>query len=469
MIRHNQRSFLLFRQALRIASCAVLLATCLTSSLPAQDWPRWMGPQGDGVWRETGIIESFPESGAKISWRVPVGGGYAGPAIAGGKVFVLDRTQDEGAGGKVENDIRSRGEIAGGERIQCLDLATGEKVWEHSWNAPYKIAYPTGPRCTPTIDGGHVYVLGAMGHLCCLQRDDGKVVWEKSLIDEYKTKAPPWGYSSHPLIDGNRLIVPVGGEGTGIVAFDKGTGKELWRNIKTLDVAYAPTVIMEPSDESGKRQLIFWHAEGIASLDPETGAEYWTFKFPAEKNPSETSICTPRIVNDSIFISEYYKGSVYLRVKDNPPAAEGIWQSFEGDPRHEKSLNCMMSTPVVRDGFAYGIGFDGRGNGVFRCIELESGEERWSKTDWIGDEPLMFSTAFMVENEGRTLMFNDLGELMIVKLSPEGFELLSRAKILEPTSVARGRKVVWSHPAFAQGMMLARNDQEIVCVDLRRR
>lgn len=427
-----------------------------------------MGPQGDGIWRETGIIDAFPDSGAKIVWRMPIGGGYAGPAIAGERVYILDRTSDEGAGGDVENDIRKRGAIAGGERVQCLDLATGEQVWEHSWDAPYTIAYPTGPRCTPTIDEAHVFVLGAMGHLFCLQRDDGKVVWQKSLVDEYKTKAPPWGYASHPFVDGDRLIVPVGGEGTGIVAFDKATGRELWRNITTLDVAYAPVVIMEPLEEGGLRQLIFWHAEGIASLDPETGKEYWTFKFPAEKNPSETSICTPCITGDRIFISEFYKGSVYLRVKSNPPAVEEIWQSFERDPRHAESLNCMMSTPIVRDGHAYGIGYDGRGSGVLRCIELESGNLLWDKKDWISDEPVMFSTAFMVENEGRTLMFNDLGELMIAKLSPEGFSLLSKAQILEPTSAARGRMVVWSHPAFARGMMVARNDKEIVCVDLRK-
>ncbi len=452
-----------------VGSLFTLLALIVCSSKThAEDWPRWMGVHGDGVWSETGIIERFDESGAKVLWRQPIGGGYAGPAIAGGKIFIMDRTADEGAGGDVENDIRKRGEIAGGERIQCLDAATGETTWEHTYDCQYTVAYPTGPRCTPTVDGDLVFTLGAMGHLICFRTGDGTVVWQKSFAETYGTKPPPWGYSSHPFVDGEKLLVPVGGEGTGIVALNKSTGEELWRAVTTMDVAYAPLVIMEPIDGHGERQLIFWHADGVTSLHPETGAEFWTHKYPDEPNPSQTSIATPRIVGDMIFISEFYKGSLLLQVKSNPPTVTELWQSFKTDPRNEKALNCMMATPVIRDGFAYGVGYDARGNGILRCVNLETGDHQWTEESWMSEKPLMFATAFIVENNGHYWMFNDNGELMITDLTPEGFTLIDKAPILEPTSVARGRNVVWSHPAFADGCMVARNDKEIVCVDLRK-
>jgi outer membrane protein assembly factor BamB len=446
----------------------IAVAGLLVSAASADDWPHWMGPTGDGVWHEPGIIDGFEESGAKILWRQPLGGGYAGPAIAGGRVFIMDRTADEGVGGEVENDIRKRGEVAGGERVQCLDAASGTTLWEYSWNCPYTIAYPTGPRCTPTVDGKYVYVLGAMGNLICLEVAHGDVVWEKSLAKEYGTKPPPWGYASHPFVDGDRLFVAVGGTGTGVVAFDKNTGAELWRAVTTKDVAYAPLVIFEPLDGKGERQLVFWHADGVTSIDPDSGSEYWTVRFPEETNPSQTSIATPRVVGDSIFISEFYKGSLLLRVSSDPPGVTETWRSSKIDAKLEKSLNCMMASPLIRDGFAYGIGYDARGNGILRCIELQSGELQWTEEAWMSEKPLMFATAFAVENNGRYWMFNDKGELMITELSPAGYREIDRAAILEPTSAARGRKVVWSHPAFAGGCMVARNDKEIVCVDLRK-
>ena len=307
-----------------------------------------------------------------------------------------------------------------------------------------------------------------MGQLICFNSKTGKVVWEKDLAALYKTKAPPWGFSSHPLVDGDKLIVPVGGEGSGVVAFNKLTGEEIWKAVTTLDVGYAPLVIFDKGADMEKgRQLIFWHADGVTSLDPATGKEFWTVKFPEEMNPSQTTIATPRIIGNKIFISEFYKGSLLLEVGSNPPSVKEIYRTFKTDPRSEKSLNAMMATPAVKDGFAYGIGFDGRGNGVLRCVELDSGEMKWDKSDWMGEKPVMFATAFMIENGDKYFLFDDIGELIIAQMSPEGFEELDRAKLLEPTSTARGRQVVWSHPALANGRFYVRNDKEIICVSLK--
>lgn len=438
----------------------------LAAETVADDWPRWMGPHGDGRWRETGIIESFPETGPEIRWRKPIQGGYSGPAIVDGRVYITDRTEDEGKGIDVENDIRQTGAVPGGERVQCLDLETGETLWSHTYDCPYEVAYPTGPRCTPTVDGDHVYTLGAMGHLICFQRETGDIVWKKSLTGEYGTRPPLWGYSSHPLVYRDLLIVPVGGEGSGVVAFDKASGAEQWKAVSTLDVAYAPLVVYQPGPGDSADQLVFWHADGVSGLNPASGDEYWTIRFPEERNPSQTSIATPLIIDDRLLVSEFYKGSLLMQLNSDPPAAEEIWRSYRTDPRNKTALNSMITTPVVRDGYVYGIAYDARGRGVFRCLDLDSGGMVWTREDWMAAEPLTFASAFVVENQGRYWIFNDAGELMIVNLTPAGFEEIDRAAILEPTGAARGRKVVWSHPAFSRKCMVARNDQEIVCVDL---
>ena len=449
----------------------VLNSQISTGHVSADDWPHWMGPTNDGVWNESGILEKFPESGPNVLWRHEIGAGYAGPSVAGGKVFVMDRTADAGKGNEVENDIRKSGKIGGGERIECLDLKTGEPIWSHDYDCPYEIAYPTGPRCTPTVDGDHVYILGAMGHLKCLTVAKGDVVWEKLLTEEYESKPPLWGYASHPMVDGDNLIVPVGGKGSGLVAFNKKTGEEIWRSVTTRDIGYAPVVIYEPKEESGastgKRQLIFWHSDGITSVDPASGEQFWHTKFPAEPTPSVVTIATPVIAGNKLLIAEFYKGAIMLELGSNPPSSKEIWRDDQPNQRLEDAMNSMMATPIVKDSLVYGVAYK-KGNGVLRCVELATGDMKWADDKWIAEKPLMFANGFITPNEDKVLIFDDLGELVIGKLSPTGFTELDRAKLLEPTSGARGRDVVWSHPAYSDGSILVRNDKEIIRVGLKK-
>ncbi len=442
--------------------CAFAMCLVISCSVLGDDWPRWMGSQGDGVWRETGMIDKFPENGPPITWRVPVGPGYTGPSVVGDRIFMMDRTKDEGIGKEVENDIRKRGELPGGERVFCLDVKTGKILWEHNYDCPYKIAYPTGPRCTPTVDGNDVYTLGAMGNLKCLSIADGTVKWEKKLIDDYGTKPPPWGYSSHPIVDGPRLLVPVGGPDSAVVCFEKATGKELWKALTSSDVAYAPLMIYE---KDGERQLLMWHGDGVDSLDPETGRHFWNHKFPEVKaQAAATSICTPRIIGNQFFITEFYSGALLLEIGSNPPSVREIYRTATEDPRHENDLNSLMTTPVVKDGLIYGV----TGMGTMRCTKWSDGSKVWDNDTFMAKEPVAFATLFIVENEDKYFIFDDEGYFMIGRFSDKGYEELAKAKILEPTGVARGRKVVWSHPAFSNGKMFARNDNELICVDLKK-
>src|SRR5262249_35824865 len=180
------------------------------------DWPQWLGPQRDGVWRETGILEKFPKDGPKVRWRAPVGGGYAGPAVADGKVFVLDRVLSPGS--KDPDNLFARSKSEGVERVLCLEEATGKVLWKHEYECKYDVSYPCGPRCTPVVAGGKVYTLGAMGNLFCLEEATGKVAWSKDFVKDYRAPVALWGFAAHPLLDGDKLICLVGGENV-VVAF----------------------------------------------------------------------------------------------------------------------------------------------------------------------------------------------------------------------------------------------------------
>lgn len=452
---------------------SVLPALFFSTSL-ADDWPHWMGPSRDGIWREPNIIREFPEDGLGSVFRRKLGAGYGGPAVANGRLFVMDRTKDEGVGQSAENNIRDKRAIAGGEQILCLDSKTGESLWRYSYDCPYRIAYPTSPRWTPTVDDELVFTLGAMGDLTCLNVATGSVVWQNKLTESYDTQPPLWGYASHPVVDGNHLLVPVGGNESAVVCFEKNTGRQVWASLTTKDIGYAPLVIAEPASSDGQRQLIFWHAAGVSSLDPATGLEFWSSKFPEQASPSVVTISTPVFNGNRLLITDFYAGALVLDVKSDPPSFTEVWRgNGQEDTKAEPAngmMNCMMSTAVVRNGVAWGVAHSRRGRGVMRCIDLKDGKQRWENETWAdGKSSLMFANGFLIENGELTFVFNDLGDLIIARINKDGYEEIDRAHILDPTSVARGRAVVWSAPAFANGCMFVRNDKEIVCVDLKQR
>jgi len=433
----------------RLSSFVGVMLVCAT--VTAGDWPQWMGPTRDGLWTETGIVESFPADGLPVKWRVPIHGGYAGPAVASGRVFVTDYVPAGAAG---ENDPGKKIELNGTERVLCLDAVTGEEVWKHEYDCAYKISYPCGPRTTPTVDEDRVYTLGAEGNLFCLQTADGKVLWSKDLKQEYKTTAPHWGFSGHPLIDGDKLICLVGGEGSVVVAFDKLTGKELWKALSASEEAgYCPPSIIEAG---GTRQLMMWTPDAMNSLDPETGAVLWSIPLKPQYN---MSIMMPRQSGDYLFASGIGEVGALFKLNSGKPAATVEWT---GTPK--TAAYCANSTPVVVDDVMYGVDCKG---GQLRAVEFKTGKRLWeSCAPTTGERRGGHGTAFLVKNGPRFFLFSETGDLILAKLTPKKYEEISRFHVLEPTGECFGRSVVWSHPAFAEKCCFARNDQEIVCVSL---
>jgi outer membrane protein assembly factor BamB len=442
-----------------IVPFVVLSSVCATTA-QADDWPQWLGPRRDGVWRETGIVEKLPEGGPKVLWRIPVNNGYCGPAVADGRVFLLDRVA-----GKMPE--RKRGEraipqIPGNERVLCLDARTGTQVWEHAYESAYRIDYPAGPRATPVVAEGRVFALGAMGDLRCLDAASGKLLWAVNFVTNFNTEPPVWGWAAHPLLDGERLICLVGGTNSAVVAFHKDTGRELWRALTAHEIGYAPPVIL---DIAGNRQLLIWHPDAVAGLEPKSGQVLWTHKYPIDAKPQrpEVTIATPRFDGRRLFLTQYYKGSVMLEVSSNPPGAKVLWN------RHGKigsdfsdGLHTVMTTPVFKDGFIYGV----CGQGEMRCLDAANGDRQWETYAPTGGKKAPLSNAFIVAQANRFWIWNDQGELILASMTPKGYEEISRAKLLEPQENTRGRDVLWCHPAFANRCAYVHNGKELICVSL---
>jgi outer membrane protein assembly factor BamB len=456
---------------LLISFCA---AITLSNTAFADDWPQWLGPQRDGVWREDGIMDQFPAGGPKARWRVPVHSGYAGPAVAGERVFVTDFVLKPGS--RMPSGM-AQTRLAGTERVLCLDDSTGKEVWKHEYECEYKISFPAGPRTTPIVADGKVYTLGAMGDLNCLDAATGKPVWHVNLPERYGDPMKPnrgvplWGYAASPLLDGNKIITLGGDDGNVVVALDKYTGKEIWHALSSFSLGYCPPVIYTVGST---RQLIIWHPEAVCGLDPETGKTYW--QVPFELHRSALAIPMPRCDGKHLFITSFYNSALMLSLGTDKPAASILWQ---GKGRGEKpdqtaAIHSIMPTPVLKDGYVYGVD----SYGELRCLKAESGERIWTALgvtrplkDGKRDESKptekdRWDNAFLDPHGDRCFLFNETGELIIAKLEPSGYTEIGRAKIIEPDNSMPGRKVVWSQPAFAHKSVYARNDHEIVRVSL---
>jgi outer membrane protein assembly factor BamB len=422
-----------------------------------------LGPERDGVWREKGIVDQFPAHGPRVRWRTPIGAGYSGPAVVGHRVYITDRALAEG----VHNPANpfSLSKVSGSERVLCLDEQTGKVIWKHEYQCPYTVSYPAGPRTTPLVHGDKVYTLGTMGDLLCLEASTGQLVWSRNLPADYKTKVPLWGYSAHPLLDGDKLISLVGGTGSVVVAFHKDTGKELWRALSASEIGYCPPVIFEIG---GRRQLIVWHPESVNGLDPETGHVYWSQRFPVKAG---MTISTPRQAGNLLFVTSFYAGPMMLKFSPDggPPVVLWRGKSNREMPTQTDGLHSVMATPFLKDGYIYGV----CSYGELRCLKQDTGERLWKTLQpTSGGEEERWANAFLVAQGERFFLFNEKGDLIIARLAPDGYHEISRAHILEPTNtmVANQRagkaSVLWSHPAFADRCVFARNDREIICVDL---
>ena len=448
--------------------CLFALILGCTSTL-ADDWPQWLGPRRDGVWREAGIINAIPAAGLPVKWRVAVNGGYSGPAVAEGRVYLTDYDRPEAPLANAPND---RTQLTGRERVLCFDAATGDLLWKHEYDCPYAISYASGPRCTPTVDDGKVYVLGAEGNLTCLDAVKGRVLWARDFKRDYAAPTPIWGFCGHPLVDGDRLICLVGGAGSVAVAFDKQTGRELWRALSASETGYCPPTMLASGDTP---QLVIWDADKLNGLDSATGRVRWSEPL---KPMYGMSIMAPRVAslhgNQVLFASGIGRVGALFELDTSGAPAGLVWR---GTPK--TAVYCANSTPFIEGTAIYGCDCD---TGMLTAVDLATGERLWETPDATmgGSRRGKHGTAFLVRHEpadtavgsgaetaaNRTWIFSETGDLILAGLTPAAYRELGRTHILAPTNECFGREVVWSHPAFAGRCVFARNDRELVCVSL---
>jgi len=423
------------------AKLALLAFLSLTQFSLADDWPQWRGPQRDGVWRETGIVEKFKKPELDIRWRVPISSGYSGVSVAEGRVYVSDRVL----------------EPKQKERIHCFDAATGNALWTHDYPCDYTISYTAGPRATITIDGGKAFALGAMGHFHCLDAATGKVLWDRDLNNEYNVRMPIWGIAAAPLVHQGRVIVHIGGaDGASIVAFDIESGEEAWRALNDRASYSAPIII----NQADKQVLICWTGDNVAALDPISGDVHWKVDFQPQK--MVINIATPVVDDNRLFVTSFYDGSMLLDLKSKKLAAEAKWRRIGRSEKETDALHSIMSTPYIGGDYIYGV----YSYGEFRSLEAATGDRVWQDTSLVS--PNRWANIHMVRNGENMWMFNEQGELIIARLSPEGAREIDRAQLISPTKVQLRRRegVCWAHPAYAHRRVYARNDEELVCASL---
>jgi outer membrane protein assembly factor BamB len=413
------------------------------STLSAEDWPQWRGKNRDGVLTESGLLDALPSGELPRRWTVPIGSGYSGPTVAGDRLYVTDRGP-EGS----EKQI---------ERVLCFNTKDGKLIWEHSYDAPYTIGYRAGPRASVTVHDGKAYAVGAMGHMKCFAAESGDLLWEHDLETDYEIRMPKWGITAAPLIYDDLVIQMVGGaSGACVVAFDAATGNERWRSIDER-AGYSAPILIRQGDQD---VVVCWTGESVSGLAPKTGQVFWSVPMLPKNMP--IGVATPVVQGEHLFVSSFYDGSLLIRLDLDKPAAEKVWHRRGFDEQNTDALHCMISTPIIKGDYIYGVD----SYGEFRCLELKSGDRVWE--DLTAVPRARWATIHTIRHGDREIMLNDQGFLIFAELTPSGYAEQSRTKLIAPTRFQLNKRggVTWSHPAIAGGYIYARSDSELVCASL---
>jgi len=418
-----------------MAWVAAILLGCVGNTLvQAEDWPQWRGPKRDGVWSESGILETIPAEGLKVLWRVPIGPGWSSPVVVDSRVFITDvELQKQPAQ----------------ERMHSFDAASGKSLWTYAYEAEYpdwaRNPENSSPPCaTPIVEAGKLYMTGGSGQVHCLEAPTGKLLWEKRLDKELEI--PVLSCRPSPLIDNDLLILLVGGKpGACVVALDKNSGNEVWRALDDSISNSSPIVV----SGDGMRQLIVWTGESVTSLVPATGKVNWREKMVTSSNDS---IATPVCEKGLLLIS-----GLMLKLGENEPLATAVWPKSRAVGRRVLS---NTSTPLLHGDHIYSA----KSGGELVCLNALTGEEVWTTDKVTGLKPA--ASIHLTPNGDAVWLFTDEGNLIRARLTPAGYQELARAHLLEPTSLFSGKHLAWVPPAYANRHVFARNDKELVCASL---
>lgn len=395
----------------------------LTVPLSAADWPRFLGPNYDSSTSEKVIPW---EGSLKARWKAPVGESHSSPVVADGTVFAFYQPKGKDA-----------------DALAAFDAKTGDRKWEKSYDRPkFNPPFGAGPRSTPAVAKGKVITLGGTGILACWDAKTGDIDWKVDTLKEFKASNLFFGVSTSPLIEGDSVIVMVGGKGAGIVAFNLADGKVKWQAGSDPSSYASPVAVGSGTD----RQILALTGANLRSLSQD-GKDLWAVPFKDLLNESSTS---PVKAGDLVIGSSVTAGSIALKLekKDEKWHAEQVWK--KGD------LTCYFSTPVVVGKQMYMV------NGAatltnpsitLRCVELETGKVLWEKP-----KVARYHAAIVRTGDDKLLMLDDNGSLSLFEPSEKEYKQLAKSKVCGPT---------WAHPALVDGCVYLRDEKELMCIPLK--
>lgn len=452
-------------------------STALVCPVDAEDWPWFLGPKHTGESSETGLNLDWTKGPPPVLWKQAVGTGYSAPSVLGERLIVHHRDKDQ-------------------EIVSCRSTKDGTELWQYAYPSSFEdpYGYNNGPRCSPVLTPEKCFALGAEGMLVCVTMDEGKLVWQKDLRKEFDL--PEWffGVGCSPILDGDRLIVLVGGQpNSGVVAFNAADGAMLWQAVgkKTWDgtktdegdtykwtgdemvVSYSSPVIAEIH---GQRHLLCLVRQGLVSLNPENGEENFSYWFRSRVHES-VNAARPVVIDDQIFLSAAYQvGSVLLKVHEDGTSCTEVW-------RDKRNLLAHWSTPVYVNQCVYGFTGRHENEGELRCIQVSDGKVLWSSTGFDGDISQLArdrTTGSIVEAKtgkvipypffgrgsqillgDRFIVLGERGTLSVVDVSTEKFIERGRFSLPEIDYPA------WAAPIVSDGRMYLRSEKSLVSVDLR--
>jgi outer membrane protein assembly factor BamB len=420
-----------------IFTIGVLCIGSLAMSAMA-DWPQFLGPDRNNISPETGLLRSWPEDGPRELWSIDVGEGYAGPIIRDGEVYFLDRVEDQ-------TDI-----------LRCLSLDSGEELWRYAYEAPGSVGH-SGSRNPPTVDEGHVYSVGMMGDLLCIDRKTHEPVWRKNLTTELGAPLPNWGFAQSPVLHKNLVIVAAQAPDAFAVAFDKASGEVAWKSPGLGQAGYVSPLI---ATLAGVEQLIVQSAAGkdgdplgpTAGISLEDGSFLWKYARWHCSIPIPNATVLP---GDRLFITGGYDaGSVFIQIEKSDEGLKAVELTKLGSD----VCGSQIQQPVLVGDHLYINSNSNEANHGMICMTLD-GEVKWRTSDG-EDQPLFERGSFIYADGMLIALEGRKGTLHLVDPSPEGYKELARAQVL------KGREL-WAPLALSDGKLIVRSQDTMKCLDLK--
>lgn len=441
--------------------CALLFVLLALHRAAAEDWPRFLGPRADGKSTETNLIDGWDAKGPPLLWEKQIGTGYSAPSIAQGRLVLHHRLKDQ-------------------EIVEAFRVTNGAPIWKYAYPTSFidPYGYNNGPRCTPLLTTNRCYTFGAEGKLVCLDVETGKLIWQRDTAKDWQIPEAFFGVGSTPLLEGNRLIVMVGGQpNSGVVALDPETGKTLWESVgeknwqgqpmigwpgnRVVDwsrwvtdkqASYATPVA---ATVNGERQVFCLTRQGLVSLNPTNGQVYFSYWFRAQVNDS-VNAANPIVTQDSVLISAaYYRvGAALLKVLPSNQSVEPVWRGL--------ALETHWTTPILHDGYVYA--FSGRNppDARFRCVELKTGKVMWDLDEtWRSYDPppATYGRGSAIYADGKLIALGEVGLLGLFKVNPEKAEELARYQ------VPQLKYPCWAAPILSDGRLCLRSESKLLCYD----